>query len=117
MTATATTMPAHDLAGIDLMLTQDERDVRQAVRAFVAAEMQPHVATWFEDGRIDDIRGLSKKLGNLGVLGMHLDGYGCAGMSATPRILPTRPGRCARSRRRTRWTGSPRPSRPASASP
>lgn len=83
MTATAKTMPAHDLAGIDLMLTQEERDVRQAVRAFVAAEVQPQVATWFEDGRIDDIRGLSKKLGNLGVLGMHLDGYGCAGMSAT----------------------------------
>jgi glutaryl-CoA dehydrogenase len=76
-------MPAHDLAGVDLMLSQEERDVRQAVRDFVENEVQPHIATWFEEGRVDDVRGLSKKLGNLGLLGMHLDGYGCAGMSAT----------------------------------
>src|SRR5918992_1422325 len=76
-------MPAHDLAGVDLMLSQEERDVRRAVRDFVANEVQPHIATWFEEGRVDDVRGLSKKLGNLGLLGMHLDGYGCAGMSAT----------------------------------
>jgi len=76
-------MPADDLAGIDLMLTQDERDVRRAVRDFVAADVQPSIATWFEEGRVDDVRGLAKKLGTLGVLGMHLDGYGCAGMSAT----------------------------------
>ena len=76
-------MPASDLADIDLMLSQEERDVRQAVRSFVGAEVQPHIATWFEEGRIDDVRGLAKKLGDLGVLGMHLDGYGCAGMSGT----------------------------------
>ena len=83
MTSTTPSMPAHDLAGIDHMLTQDELDVRQAVRAFVSAEVQPHIAGWFEVGAIDDLRGLAKKLGSLGVLGMHLDGYGCAGMSAT----------------------------------
>ena len=76
-------MPASDLAGIDLMLTQDERDVRRAVRDFVSSDVQPHIATWFEEARIDDLRGLAKRLGSLGVLGMHLEGYGCAGMSAT----------------------------------
>lgn len=85
MTATSKTptISPTDLAGVDLMLTQEERDVRQAVRAFVAAEVQPHVAGWFEEGRVDDIRGLAKKLGSLGLLGMHLEGYGCAGMTAT----------------------------------
>ena len=83
MIAKTPSLPADDLAGIDLMLTQDERDVRRAVRDFVAADVQPSIATWFEEGRVDDVRGLAKKLGTLGVLGMHLDGYGCAGMSAT----------------------------------
>jgi glutaryl-CoA dehydrogenase len=85
MTAIAKTpsISASDLAGIDLMLTQEERDVRQAVRAFVSTEVQPHVASWFEEGRVDDIRGLAKKLGSIGLLGMHLEGYGCAGMTAT----------------------------------
>ena len=83
MTAKTPSMPAADLAGIDLMLTQDERDVRKVVRDFVTSDVQPYVATWFEEGRVDDLRGLAKKLGSLGVLGMHLDGYGCAGMSAT----------------------------------
>jgi glutaryl-CoA dehydrogenase len=85
MTATPHTpsMPATDLAGVDLMLSQEERDVRQAVRDFVTAEVQPEIAGWFERGHVDDIRGLAKKLGALGVLGMHLEGYGCAGMTAT----------------------------------
>jgi glutaryl-CoA dehydrogenase len=85
MTVSATTprASATDLAGVDLMLTQDERDIRQAVRSFVVAEVEPHIASWFENGRIEDVRGLAKKLGTLGVLGMHLDGFGCAGMSAT----------------------------------
>lgn len=79
---TSPSMPVHDLAGVDLMLTQDERDVREAVRSFVAKEVQPHISAWFEEARIDDIRELAKKLGELGVLGMHLEGYECAGMSA-----------------------------------
>jgi len=45
--------------------------------------IDPYVAEWFEAGEIPDIHGLAKELGALGLLGMHLDGYGCAGMSAT----------------------------------
>ena len=44
--------------------------------------VDPYVADWFERGEVDDIRGLAK-FGSLGLLGMHLEGYGCAGMSAT----------------------------------
>jgi glutaryl-CoA dehydrogenase len=72
-----------DPANIESQLTQDELDVRDAVRGYVERSVTPHVAEWFEAGRIDGIRELAKELGELGVLGMHLTGYGCAGMSAT----------------------------------
>jgi len=45
--------------------------------------VEPHIAEWFEDGAIPEVRELTKELGKLGVLGMHLEGYGCAGMTAT----------------------------------
>ncbi|HEY5857572.1 MAG TPA: acyl-CoA dehydrogenase family protein [Aldersonia sp.] len=78
------TRPANplDLLEIDSMLTPEEQAIRDSVRAFCDRNVEPHVAQWFEHGAIDDIRGLTKQLGELGVLGMHLDGYGCAGMSA-----------------------------------
>lgn len=72
-----------DIADIDALLSEDERATRDAVRAFVERRVTPFVADWFERGEFDDLRGLAKDLGQLGVLGMHLDGYGCAGMSAT----------------------------------
>lgn len=72
-----------DPAGIDAMLSQDERDVRGAVRRFCDDRVEPHIGQWFEEGTIPDVRDLAVELGSLGVLGMHLDGYGCPGMSAT----------------------------------
>ncbi|TIC83236.1 acyl-CoA dehydrogenase [Nocardioides sp. GY 10113] len=82
-TTTAPTFNPADPAGIDALLTQDERDVREAVRRFCDERVAPYVGTWFEDGTIPGIRDLAVELGSLGVLGMHLDGYGCPGMSAT----------------------------------
>ncbi|KXP14555.1 acyl-CoA dehydrogenase family protein [Tsukamurella pseudospumae] len=72
-----------DLAGIDDLLSDDEKAVRASVRQACTERVLPHVADWFEAGAIDDPRGLMRDLGSLGVLGMHLEGYGCAGMSAT----------------------------------
>lgn len=71
-----------DLAGIDDELSTDERAVRSAVRDLCSRSVEPYVADWFERGEIDDVRGLAQELGSLGLLGMHLEGYGCAGMSA-----------------------------------
>ena len=71
-----------DPAGIDDLLTADEKAVRASVRQLCSERIDPQVAGWFERGRIDDIRGLAQELGSLGVFGMHLEGYGCAGMSA-----------------------------------
>lgn len=82
LAATRTFSPA-DPAGIDLVLSQDERDVRDAVRRFCDQHVEPHIATWFEEGDLPGVRELARGLGELGVLGMHLDGYGCPGMTAT----------------------------------
>jgi glutaryl-CoA dehydrogenase len=71
-----------DLAGIDDLLSDEEKAIRGTVRTFLDQRVEPHVADWFERGEVDDLRGLTKELGSLGLLGMHLQGYGCAGMSA-----------------------------------
>jgi glutaryl-CoA dehydrogenase len=85
MSATTTARPfvPLDPVGIDDLLSDDERAVRSSVRQLCDERVEPFVADWFERGQIDDVRGLAKELGALGVLGMHLEGYGCAGMSAT----------------------------------
>ena len=69
-----------DLLRIDKQLSQDETLVRDTVRAFAAERVMPHVADWFEAGTLP--RELAPELGKLGLLGMHLTGYGCAGMGA-----------------------------------
>ena len=71
-----------DLLGLDGLLSDDELAVRASVRQLCADRVDPYIAEWFEAGEIPDIRGLTKELGSLGLLGMHLEGYGCAGMSA-----------------------------------
>lgn len=71
---------AADPVGLDAMLTDDERAVRDRVRTFVDAEIRPHVAEWYEHGVLP--RELVPAFGELGVLGMMLEGYGCPGRSA-----------------------------------
>ncbi|MFF0224150.1 acyl-CoA dehydrogenase family protein [Streptomyces sp. NPDC004629] len=75
--------PVHpfDLFGIDTLLSDEERDIRDTVRAMGERRLRPHIADWFEQGAIP-ARELARQLGELGVLGMHLQGYGCAGTSA-----------------------------------
>ncbi|MUN35349.1 acyl-CoA dehydrogenase family protein [Actinomadura litoris] len=70
-----------DVLRVDDLLTGEERMVRDTVRAFAAERVAPHVAGWFEDGTFP-VRELAPELGALGLLGMHLGGYGCAGTSA-----------------------------------
>ncbi|WP_197320890.1 acyl-CoA dehydrogenase family protein [Saccharomonospora sp. NB11] len=71
----------HDFLGIDAELTADERDIRDTVRQFAKTELAPHVADWYDNATLP-ARDLAKAFGRLGVLGMHLSGYGCAGSSA-----------------------------------
>ncbi|WP_167173667.1 acyl-CoA dehydrogenase family protein [Saccharomonospora amisosensis] len=70
-----------DFLRIDDGLTGEERDIRDAVRDYARVELQPHVANWYETATLP-ARDLANAFGRLGVLGMHLEGYGCAGTSA-----------------------------------
>lgn len=69
-----------DLIGFDTLLTDEERATRDRVRAFVDAELRPGIAGWYEEGVFP--REIIAPMGALGLLGMHLQGYGCAGRSA-----------------------------------
>jgi glutaryl-CoA dehydrogenase len=75
-------MSPTELYAIDTLLSDEHRDVRDTVRRFADERIRPHVAGWFEDGALP-ARELARELGALGVLGMHLQGYGCAGTDAT----------------------------------
>ena len=70
-----------DLLNIDATLSDTERDIRAATRQLVDDLVRPHVARWYADGRLP-ARELALTFGEAGLLGMHLDGYGCAGASA-----------------------------------
>ncbi|MGR6316868.1 acyl-CoA dehydrogenase family protein [Micromonospora soli] len=70
-----------DLLDIDASLSEEERQIRAVVRQLVADRVRPHVAGWYEDGQVP-ARELAREFGKLGLLGMHLTGYGCAGASA-----------------------------------
>jgi glutaryl-CoA dehydrogenase len=71
---------AVDFIGVAGLLSDEERLVRETVRAYVRDRILPFVGEWFEEGRLP--RDLGPELGRLGLLGMHLDGYGCPGASA-----------------------------------
>jgi glutaryl-CoA dehydrogenase len=76
---TATDLTA--LMAIDGLLSDEELTIRNTVREFVADKVRPHIADWFETGTSP--QELAVELGAIGLLGMHLDGYGCAGTNAT----------------------------------
>jgi glutaryl-CoA dehydrogenase len=69
-----------DFLDVDLLLSEEERAVRDAVQGFVADQILPGIADWFERGEFP--REVAKGLADLGLLGMHLEGYGCAGANA-----------------------------------
>lgn len=72
---------AEDFLVLDKTLDDEELLIRDTIRAFVRDRVLPEIGDWFEQARIP--ADLAIELGRLGVLGMHLDGYGCAGASAT----------------------------------
>ncbi|MCW3016903.1 MAG: acyl-CoA dehydrogenase domain protein [Solirubrobacterales bacterium] len=84
MSATSTSakpITAPDALELDSLLGSEELMVRDTVRRFVAERILPDVGEWFDAGTIP--AELAPELGRLGLLGMHLTGYGCAGASAT----------------------------------
>ncbi|MGI9666525.1 MAG: acyl-CoA dehydrogenase family protein [Acidimicrobiia bacterium] len=70
----------HDFLTLGKELSGQERLVQDTTRGWVVNEVMPHVQDWYEAGGLP--ASLAKEMGALGLLGMHLDGYGCAGTSA-----------------------------------
>ena len=71
---------ASDVLGVDALLSDAERAVRDRVRAFVDAEIRPHIARWYHEALFP--AEIVPALGELGVLGMSLEGWGCPGGTA-----------------------------------
>ena len=70
----------HDPLLLDKLLSEEERAIQGAVRQFVQDRVMPGIGGWFEQG--DFPRELIKEMADLGMLGMHLEGYGCLGANA-----------------------------------
>src|SRR5436305_2897663 len=83
----AKTLPARpevkalDFLDVDSLLGDEDRMIRGTVRAFVQDRVLPGIEEWFEKGHFP--KEVAPELGKLGLLGMHLHGYGCLGASAT----------------------------------
>ena len=80
MTTETATADGIDLLGVEALFSGEERAVQQRVREFVDRRIRPNIADWYEHARFP--QEIVPELGELGVLGMHLSGYGCPGRSA-----------------------------------
>lgn len=70
----------YDLISFESLLTEEERLLQKSVRSFVDATIKPNIAGWYEDAVFP--LEIVPEMAKLGLLGMHLKGYGCAGRSA-----------------------------------
>lgn len=69
------------LMDLDSRLNKEQLAIREVVRNVGEKELRPNIAAWYESGDLP-AKEIAKKLGSLGLLGMHLEGYGCAGTDA-----------------------------------
>ena len=79
-TAKPTSLDPRDFLAIDALLDDEEKAIRDTVRQFVRERIVPEVGEWFEQGIVP--RELTKEIAKLGLLGMHLEGYGLPGASS-----------------------------------
>ena len=70
------------LLDTDSLINEEDRAIQQTVRKFVDDRIRPDIAEWYENGSTP-VREIARDLGGIGALGMHLEGYGCAGTSTT----------------------------------
>lgn len=76
----AATAQRSDVLNLDALLSEEELELRGMVRQFVEERIRPHIAAWYEGAEFP--LEIVKEMGQLGLLGMHLHGYGCPGRSA-----------------------------------
>jgi glutaryl-CoA dehydrogenase len=77
-----TTQHPFALLDVERELTQEQREIQAVTKKYVEDRIKPNIGSWYEAGEIP-ARELAKELGEIGLLGMHLEGYGCAGTDAT----------------------------------
>jgi glutaryl-CoA dehydrogenase len=70
-----------ELIAADSLHSEEELQIRAVVRRLVDDRVRPRVADWYERGDLP-VRELAKEFAAVGLLGMHLTGYGCAGATA-----------------------------------
>jgi glutaryl-CoA dehydrogenase len=80
-TAAPPKLDPHDVLGLDHLLGDEERMLRDTIRRWVGDRVLGNIEEWFNSDTLPSE--LSRELGELGLLGMHLEGYGCAGASST----------------------------------
>jgi glutaryl-CoA dehydrogenase len=71
-----------DLFDLDDQVGEEEHAIQRTVRELMDAQVRPHLAQWYDEAKLP-ARDLALELGKVGLLGMHLEGYGCAGTTAT----------------------------------
>ena len=77
-----TTQHPFALLDVERELSKEQREIQSVTRKYVVDRIKPNIAEWFESGNLP-INELAQELGKIGLLGMHLEGYGCAGTDAT----------------------------------
>jgi glutaryl-CoA dehydrogenase len=70
------------LLDTDSLINEEDRAIQRTVRRFVDERIRPDIAEWYENGSTP-VRDIAREMGAIGALGMHLEGYGCAGTSTT----------------------------------
>src|SRR2546421_903241 len=78
--AKKTALDPRDFLAVDALLDDEEKAIRDTVRQWVRERVVPHVGEWFEQGILP--RELVKEVAQLGLFGMHLEGYGLPGASS-----------------------------------
>ena len=79
-TGSSTRPDAIDFLNIDAHLSDEEKGVREMVRSYVHQRIKPNIKEWYDEAVFPE--GIVPEFADLGLLGMHLSGYGCAGKSA-----------------------------------
>src|SRR4028119_1598370 len=110
----AASPPGHDFLNVEAHLSEEELAVRDRVRSFVRERIKPNIKDWF-DGAVFP-KEIVPEFAGLGLLGMHLSGYGCAGRNAVEYGLACLELEAGDSGPRTLASG-PRPHATARRSP
>lgn len=88
-TVAGRTQTPDEILGLDSVFDKEDLEWAGIVRSWLDDNVREQIGDYYLEGTIP-ARELAKGLGELGVLGMHLEGYGCGGATATQYGLACR---------------------------